>query len=318
MRFDFHYTTEGWRLSECNSDVPGGLIEASGLTALVAAHYPDLEQPPDPVEALTDTLAGPSPSGRRIGLVHATAYSDDRQVAVYLARRLAQRGMEGVLLSPDQVIWDSGRARAASRWCGDALDVIWRFFPGEWLANLGRRSGWQNYVCPQGTPVCNPATALITQSKRFPLTWPNLVTPLPTWNVLLPAVADPRDVRWRGDESWVLKPAMGRGGEGIAIAGVTERKTYRQLARWARWRPRHWIVQRRFSTVPADGPNGPLYPCLGVFTLGDRVVGTYARLSRRPLTDGHAHEAAVLLAPQFVPARKDHHEDFPHASAVSV
>ena len=31
MRFDFHFTTEGWRITEVNSDVPGGFIEAAGL-----------------------------------------------------------------------------------------------------------------------------------------------------------------------------------------------------------------------------------------------------------------------------------------------
>jgi len=29
VRFDFHYTADGWRISEANSDVPGGLNEAS-------------------------------------------------------------------------------------------------------------------------------------------------------------------------------------------------------------------------------------------------------------------------------------------------
>lgn len=29
LRFDFHYTPDGWRISEVNSDVPGGYTEAS-------------------------------------------------------------------------------------------------------------------------------------------------------------------------------------------------------------------------------------------------------------------------------------------------
>src|SRR5262249_28988819 len=32
IRFDFHFTTESWRISEANTDVPGGFIEASGFT----------------------------------------------------------------------------------------------------------------------------------------------------------------------------------------------------------------------------------------------------------------------------------------------
>src|SRR3954463_8390275 len=36
MRFDFHLTTQGWRVSEVNSDVPGGFTEASHFTQLMA------------------------------------------------------------------------------------------------------------------------------------------------------------------------------------------------------------------------------------------------------------------------------------------
>ncbi len=41
MRFDFHFTTEGWRISEVNSDVPGGFLEAGGLSEIVAACFPE-------------------------------------------------------------------------------------------------------------------------------------------------------------------------------------------------------------------------------------------------------------------------------------
>ena len=38
------------------------------------------------------------------------------------------------------------------------------------------------------------------------------------------------------------------------------------------------------------------YPCLGVYTLDDRVVGAYGRLAERPLIDARAEDAAVLAA----------------------
>ena len=43
VRFDFHHTPDGWRISEANTDVPGGMNEASGLPALVAPCYPSIE-----------------------------------------------------------------------------------------------------------------------------------------------------------------------------------------------------------------------------------------------------------------------------------
>ena len=39
VRFDFHHTPDGWRISEANTDVPGGLNEASGLASLIGPHY---------------------------------------------------------------------------------------------------------------------------------------------------------------------------------------------------------------------------------------------------------------------------------------
>src|SRR5262249_35150560 len=58
VRFDFHPTADGWRLSEANTDVPGGHVEAGGLAALMAGHYPGTTAPPCPAAALARALAG--------------------------------------------------------------------------------------------------------------------------------------------------------------------------------------------------------------------------------------------------------------------
>jgi len=44
MRFDFHPTTDGWRISEVNSDVPAGYPEASVLPALAQAYFSGYKQ----------------------------------------------------------------------------------------------------------------------------------------------------------------------------------------------------------------------------------------------------------------------------------
>ncbi len=54
MRFDFHWTHEGWRISEVNSDVPGGFIEASGVTRLMAHTLGGLPMTADPDRCLCD------------------------------------------------------------------------------------------------------------------------------------------------------------------------------------------------------------------------------------------------------------------------
>jgi hypothetical protein len=39
-----------------------------------------------------------------------------------------------------------------------------------------------------------------------------------------------------------------------------------------------------------------VYPCIGIYTLNDRVIGAYGRVARRPLIDHLAQDAAVLVA----------------------
>ena len=57
MRFDFHLTTDGWRITEVNSDVPGGFIEGSGFAREVAACFPSLRVAGDPAAAYAEAWA---------------------------------------------------------------------------------------------------------------------------------------------------------------------------------------------------------------------------------------------------------------------
>ena len=129
MRFDFHFTTEGWRISEVNSDVPGGFIEAQGFTGLMAEHF-NLEPAGRPATALAKALIGSANSTTpTIGLVHASAYSDDRQVMLFLAREIEQLGGRAVLLDPSQIDWTDHSATARCQWFSGNLDCVYRFFP---------------------------------------------------------------------------------------------------------------------------------------------------------------------------------------------
>ena len=300
LRFDFHWTPEGWRISEVNSDVPGGFNEASGFARLIASHFPGTEAAGDPAGALAESVAAASPPGATVALVHATAYSDDRQVMVYLARELAARGLRPVLTGPDHLRWTGGRARLESDAFRGPVDFLLRFFPAEWLPNLPRACGWERFLAGSETPICNPAYALLTQSKRFPLVWDRLSTPLPTWRRLLPETRDPRAVGWRNDDGWVLKPALGRVGDLIGLRGATDDKEWKTIRSGVRWWPRHWVAQRRFTAVPLATPEGDVYPCLGVDTIDGRAAGAYGRAARKPRIDHLAQDIAVLLATDLI------------------
>jgi glutathionylspermidine synthase len=296
IRFDFHHTTDGWRISEANTDVPGGLNEASGLPRLMAPHYPGTVTCGDAAGAYSAAVMGRLGTGAHIALAHATAYADDRQVMTYLARCLTGLGARTSLVSPSHLRWRDGHAHIAAEWATDAVDAIVRFFPAEWLPNLAETCGWDQFFRNASIAVSNPATAILTQSKRFPLTWDALCTVLPTWHALLPETRDPRDVPAREREDWVLKPALGRVGEGVGIAGVTEPQEMIRIVRASRRYASEWIAQRRFTTTTLRVGDVEWCPSIGVYTIDGRVAGAYGRLAARPLIDGRARDAAVLVS----------------------
>jgi len=47
--------------------------------------------------------------------------------------------------------------------------------------------------------------------------------------------------------------------------------------------------------VAVDSPIGPVYACIGVYTIAGRACGIYGRLSRTPVVDYSAIDVAVLL-----------------------
>lgn len=297
IRFDFHYTSDGWRISEANCDVPGGMNEASGLPPLFAPHYSGAVSVGDPVAAYVESVAALAGPSGTVALVHATAYSDDQQMMSFIARRLEAAGLSTHLASPNHIRWHGKTAHLEAAWWRGPLDLIVRFFPAEWLTGLPHDSGWAHFFVGADTPLSNPATALLAQTKRFPLIWDSLQTPLPTWRALLPETRDPRDAPWTHDpDEWVVKPALGRVGEDIGMRNVVQAKEMRRIARSVRWWPSAWVAQRRFHLIPTEVAGVPVFPCLGVYTLDARVVGAYARLARLPLVDSRAADAAVLAA----------------------
>jgi hypothetical protein len=145
------------------------------------------------------------------------------------------------------------------------------------------------------TPVGNPGSAILTESKRFPLVWDQLRTPLPTWRRFLPDTRDPRDAPWRTDDAWLLKTAYCNTGDTVSIRGILSARNWRSVRRSVFFCPCDWIAQRRFDVLPVDSPNGPIYPCVGVYTIDGRAAGAYARYSTGRVIDYTAVDAALLL-----------------------
>jgi glutathionylspermidine synthase len=221
-----------------------------------------------------------------------TNFSEDHQVVRFLAQRFEGAGLRPVLFGPSQLRWQDGFAQAMVGRDRIRLDAVFRFFPAEWLPRLGVSPAWWRAVDFGGTRWVNPVSAVLTQSKRFPLVWPRLSASVPTWRSLVPETRSPRDV---DDAEWVWKPALAHEGYDVGIAGVTERAAQARIARSARLAPWRWAAQRRFHAASLPTPDGPRFPCVGVYVVDGRVAGLYGRLAARPLIDDKAADAVVLV-----------------------
>jgi glutathionylspermidine synthase len=295
MRFDFHPTADGWAVSEVNSDVPGGFAEAGVLAQLAARHVAGTRPGANPADALAAGMIARIGSPGRIALVHATSYSDDRQVMQYLAGRFTAAGFDCHFAAPDHVRWNNSRAQSIAEGHAGQVDGIVRFYPAEWMPILPASSGWRGYF-DSLTTLCNPPQALLGQSKRLPLAWDRLGVATPTWRMMLPETRDPREAPWRTDDGWLLKPAFGRVGEDIAWRGGSAVKEWRRIARSAWLWPRSWVAQRRFDSRGLGTDAGPRNLCIGVFTVDGRACGFYGRLAGGAIVDKHAQDVPVLVA----------------------
>lgn len=288
MRFDFHWTTDGWRLSEVNSDVPGGYSEATHLARLVAAELPGSAPTGDPTAALVAVLSEAA-AGGPVALTCAPGFMEDQQVVSHLARALALQGQAAELASLEQLVWQAGRASLRGREIG----AIFRFFQAEWLAKAS--GAWHHLVSGGLTPCANPGSAALTESKRFPLVWDRLQTPLPTWRQLLPETRSLAEAPWAEDEQWLLKSAYCNNGDTVSIRSAMSRAAWSKRSWQARLQPGQWLAQRRFEVVPLVDEGGALFPCVGVFVVNGRASGAYARVTRRALIDFTASDAALLV-----------------------
>jgi glutathionylspermidine synthase len=286
LRFDFHWTDEGWRISEVNSDVPGGFTEASTLSRLFAKYFPSARPAGDPGQLWADAMARSIGPEQLVALLAASGFVEDQQVVNYLERLLIDRGVRTRRTTPDYIQWRDGIACL-----GEPLGAIVRFYQAEWLNARRDRCMFTG----GRTPIVNPGSAILTESKRFPLTWDELTTPLPTWRRLLPETRDPRDVSWQNDEQWLVKSAFCNTGDSVGIRSLLTDRQWGSLLRRVWLKPRGWIAQRRFAIAPISTHVGVVFPCIGVYTINGEPAGIYGRYSRTQLVDFAAVDVAVLI-----------------------
>ncbi len=291
MRFDFHPTAEGWRLSEVNSDVPAGLAENSALPKITQAMFPQGELGRNVVESLGQAFKKRLGGKANIALIHATAYADDRQIACCVADYFNQIGLHSSLVAPNHIDWRQRHAYLA----GSELrfDGIYRHFPFEWLAQLSDKAQWLGYY-DSLTPACNPAIAILSQSKRLPLLWDKLQLDVPGWRTMLPETKALE--KKAGPGIWIYKPAYGRVGEGISINEAISEKERKKILKAVKYHKKYWVQQQKFNSEVLVGENNERFHlCLGVYTVCGKAAGFYGRISEYARIDERAQDIAVLI-----------------------
>ncbi|NLG81536.1 MAG: glutathionylspermidine synthase family protein [Bacilli bacterium] len=295
MRFDFHPTETGWNISEVNSDVPGGFAEASILPQIASKYVSEFLPGTNFVEVLLESFKHKVKEHGIIALVHATSYSDDRQVMQFIGDYFDAHGYRALYAAPDHLNWQNGYPRCV---IGDQeikVDGVLRFFPLEWLCNLPKRYRWQNYYNPN-IPSCNHPIAILTQTKRFPLFLNKLDIDVQYWKKFLPRTIDPRKVDKEAGE-WIYKPALGRVGEYITIKTVVSNDELKKVKRAVKKEPKNWVAQEMFHSKKVQATDGnSFHLCIGVFTVDGKRAGFYGRISPYPRIDAYAKDIPILIA----------------------
>ena len=278
-RYDAFRTPDGWRFCEFNADVPGGIHEGAGLADLVLGDASSFRVVP----LLTDSLCADT-ARPVVAVCYASGFGEDLEQCQFLRRAWSRQGLEAILCSPRNLEFDGRRLRAF----GVPVDVVYRFFPGEWLPDVPNAEAIHAAVRSGAVRLINSMTSLVAQSKRTMALWherPDLLTAderdlvlrcLPRTETFRLAEMD----RYRRDrERLVVKRCFGRVGEEVLMGAMCGDAEWADWLGWPASEPGAWIVQERFEVLAEDVGGDRLHACFGPYVVDGRFGGFYTRLS---------------------------------------
>ncbi|MEW6741603.1 MAG: glutathionylspermidine synthase family protein [Planctomycetota bacterium] len=293
-RADFFLTPEGrWVLSEFNEDVPGGFNEAMGVAETVGVSRLGGCQTGDLRSSLVRAFA----DCRRVGLVFATAFSEDLQHCALLEKWLSQAGFETVLASPEHLHYARRRACLSSA----PVDGIFRFYPGEWLVLLPNLADWARAL-PQ-LRMMSPPVRLLSQSKKSFGAWQARGLLDGADRVLVerfcprtePFVADQIAFYRQAREHLVLKRVFGRMGDAVQMGALSSPQEWESAITYASSHSREFTMQERFLVQPLAFAAGTMYPTVGVYIVNGRFAGYYSRVAPEPFITHEAYYVATVV-----------------------
>ena len=291
VRYDLIPTASGWQMPEVNEDAPGGFNESIASHTLFSRYLNGAGLAGNFAERFQQSL----PPGRRAGLVYATGYAEDLQHLLILADLLRERGVEPVLASPEHL---TCRPLGKPRLCGQSVDWIFRFFPGEWYPYLDNLAVWRRTAAR--IPILNPLARLVRQSKALFALWREMPL-LDAADTALLNRHTPHTEIFKRERSqvyeeerdrWVVKKIFGRMGDTVALGRLCKPDAWKKVLEEACKEPDAYIAQHAFTPLPVMNGAGSLFPALGVYLINGAFAGYYSRADEVGLT---THEAYYVV-----------------------
>jgi hypothetical protein len=293
-RYDAFRTPGGWRFSEFNCDVPGGVHEGAGLNDLIGGDRSRFRV----VELLTDSVCRETVRPT-VAVCYASGYAEDLEQCQFLRREWNRVGIRAILCNPENLVWNGRDLRAF----GERVDIVYRFFPVEWLMEVENFEALLSAARSGGLPMINGFTAMIPQSKKTMALWHErldlfdpderaLITAhVPRTETFRAAELD----RYRRDrERLVVKRQFGRIGEEVLMGSHCTDEEWADWLGWPASEPEQWIVQDRFDNLPIDVDGETIYGCFGPYVVDGRFAGLYNRFARDGFIAFNALVGAVV------------------------
>lgn len=295
-RYDAFRTPDGWRFSEFNCDVPGGVHEGAGLNALIGGNPSDFRVTELLVESLCRGTVRPN-----VAICYASGYAEDLEQCQFLRREWGRVGIRSVLCNPENLVWNGRDLRVF----GERVDIVYRFFPVEWMTEVENLSGLLSASRSGRLPMINGFSSLIAQSKKTMALWHERLDRFDAGerDLILRHVPKSEGFRvadlgrYRRDrERLVVKRQFGRIGEEVLMGASCDDEEWSDWLAWPASEPREWIVQERFDNLPLDVDGETIYGCFGPYVVDGRYAGLYNRFAKDGFIAFNALVGAVVEA----------------------
>ena len=295
-RYDAFRTPDGWRFSEFNCDVPGGVHEGAGLNHLIGGNPSRFRVAELLVESLCRVTVRPT-----VAICYASGYAEDLEQCQFLRREWGRVGIRSVLCNPENLVWNGRDLRAF----GERVDVVYRFFPVEWMTDVGTIDALLCASRSGRLPMINGFSSLIAQSKKTMALWHErldrfdaeerdlILSHVPKSEGFRVADLD----RYRREREWlVVKRQFGRIGEEVLMGSHCGDEEWADWLAWPASEPGEWIVQERFDNLHLEVDGETIYGCFGPYVVDGRYAGLYNRFTRDGFIAFNALVGAVVEA----------------------